>query len=133
MKQLLPVLCLLSLPLLEIFGVATAQARSEAGFIDVHVHLIGGRGDHEDYGGATNKAIDHMDRFGIRKAIILPPPQVISQDWYDYPAFIHALSKYPDRFSFLGGGGMLNAKLHKYNDPSFVTKDVKRTFADQVK
>ena len=132
MKRLLPVLCLFSLLLLEVFDAVKAQARSGVGFIDVHVHLIGGRGSNEDYEGATNKAIGHMDRLGIRKAIILPPPQVISQDWYDYPAFIHALSKYPDRFSFLGGGGKLNAKLHKYNDPSSVTKDVKRTFADQA-
>ncbi len=73
-----------------------------------------------------------MDRLGIRKAIILPPPQVISQDWYDYPAFVHALRKYPDRFSFLGGGGKLNTELHKYSDPSSVTEDVKRTFADQA-
>ncbi len=101
-------------------------------FIDVHVHLIGGRSNNEDYRGAANEAIDHMDRLGIRKAIILPPPQVINQDWYDYPAFAHALRKYPDRFSFLGGGGKLNAKLHKYSDPSSVTEDVKRTFAGQA-
>ncbi len=101
-------------------------------FIDVHVHLIGGRSNNEDYRGAANEAIDHMDRLGIRKAIILPPPQVINQDWYDYPAFAHALRKYPDRFSFLGGGGKLNAKLHKYSDPSSVTEDVKRTFANQA-
>ena len=98
MKRLLPVLCLFSLLLLEVFDAVKAQARSGVEFIDVHVHLIGGRGSNEDYEGATNKAIGHMDRLGIRKAIILPPPQVISQDWYDYPAFIHSLIKYPDRF-----------------------------------
>ena len=124
MKRLLPVLYLFSLFLLEVFDAVKAQARSGVEFIDVHVHLIGGRGSNEDYEGATNEAIGHMDRLGIRKAIILPPPQVISQDWYDYPAFIHALSKYPDRFSFLGGGGNLNAELHKYSDPTTVTEDV---------
>ncbi len=73
-----------------------------------------------------------MDRLGIRKAIIMPPPQVMSQRWYDYPSFVHALSGYPDRFSFLGGGGELNVKLHEYSDPSTVTEDVKRAFADQA-
>ncbi len=101
-------------------------------FIDVHVHLIGGRSNNEDYRGAAIEAIDHMDRLGIRKAIIMPPPQVINKDWYDYPAFVHALHKYPDRFSFLGGGGELNSELHKYSAPSSVTEDVKRAFADQA-
>jgi predicted TIM-barrel fold metal-dependent hydrolase len=101
-------------------------------FIDVHVHLIGGRGNNEDYEGATNKAIGLMDQLGIRKAIILPPPQVKSQDWYDYKTFAYTLSKYPDRFSFLGGGGELNSKLHKYDDVSSITNDVKRTFADRA-
>ena len=132
MKRPLPVLCLFSLLLLEVFDAAKAQARFGVGFIDVHVHLIGGRGDYEDYEGATNKAIGHMDRLGIRKAIILPPPQVSSQDWYDYPAFVNALREYPDRFSFLGGGGELNARLHEFSDMSSVTEDVKRTFANQA-
>jgi hypothetical protein len=73
-----------------------------------------------------------MDRLGIRRAIILPPPQIISKNWYDYPAFAQALREYPNRFSFLGGGGKLNTELHKYSDPSSVTEDVKETFADQA-
>ena len=132
MKRLLPVLCLLPLLFLHVFDAAKAQARSGVEFIDVHVHLIGGRGNNEDYEGAVNKAIGRMDQLGIRKAIILPPPQVESQDWHDYKTFAYALSEYPDRFSFLGGGGELNAKLHKYNDASSITNDVKRTFADQA-
>ena len=131
-RFMLAVMCLFSLFLLEIFDDAKAQVRSGVGFIDVHVHLIGGRGNNEDYVGAINEAIGHMDRLGIWKAIILPPPQVVSQDWYDYPAFLHALNKYPNRFSFLGGGGKLNAELHKYSDLSSVTEDVKRTFSIQA-
>ena len=75
MQRLLPILWLFSLLLLENFDAAKAQARFGAEFIDVHVHLIGGRNNNEDYEGATNKAIGHMDRLGIRKSIILPPPK----------------------------------------------------------
>jgi predicted TIM-barrel fold metal-dependent hydrolase len=132
MKRILSVLYLFSLLLLEVSDAAKAQARFGVEFIDAHVHLIAGRGEHKDFEGATIEAIGHMDRLGIRKAIILPPPQVTSQDGYDYPAFVHALSKYPDRFSFLGGGGELNAILHNFNDASSVTAGVKRTFADQA-
>ena len=77
MKRLLPVLYLFSLFLLEVFDAVKAQARSGVEFIDVHVHLIGGRGSNEDYEGATNKAIGHMDRLGIRKAIIELLPKVV--------------------------------------------------------
>ena len=120
---------------LIVFTVCVSGFQSpegKLGFIDVHVHLIGGRGNDEDYGGAAYEAIEHMDRLGIRKAIILPPPQVISQDWYDYPSFVHALRRYPNRFSFLGGGGNLNAELHKYSDPTTVTEDVEQAFAEQA-
>ena len=79
------------------------EARSRIEFVDVHVHLIGGRGNNEDYEGAENEAIEHMNPLGIRKAIILTPPQVVSQHWYDYASFVNALGQYPDRFSCLGG------------------------------
>ncbi|MDP7663388.1 MAG: amidohydrolase family protein [Nitrospinota bacterium] len=132
MKQLHPVLFAILIFLLGNFDLANAQDLSGEGFIDVHVHLIGGQSNNEDYEGAVNEAIENMDRLGIHKAIILPPPQVISQNQYDYPSFVHALRQYPGRFSFLGGGGFLNAELHKHGNPSSVTEDVKRAFANHA-
>jgi hypothetical protein len=111
-------------------GVAQAQTSKQAfKFIDVHSHLVGGRGMHEDYDGAMFEAINIMDRFGIRRAFILPPPQITSQDWYDFSAIIGALNHYPKRFAFLGGGGALNARIHRYSEPETVTDSVKRIFA----
>ena len=62
-------------------------------FIDVHVHLVGGRGDNVDYEGAVDTALEVMNRIGIEKAIIMSPPQIPSVDGYDYSAFIDALNE----------------------------------------
>jgi len=63
------------------------ELQASVPIIDVHVHLLVGRGQSRDFSGAVRAAIEEMDRFGIRKAIILPPPQVDAQQVYDYPAF----------------------------------------------
>ena len=96
-------------------------------WVDVHMHLIGGRGD---FGGAVENAVRTMDRFGIATAIILPPPQVDSQpSTHDHTSYASALRRHPGRFAFLGGGGALNATIHRYADPAHVTEQVKRDFA----
>tara|TARA_Y100000814_G_scaffold177271_1_gene129571 strand:+ start:372 stop:1421 length:1050 start_codon:yes stop_codon:yes gene_type:complete len=97
-------------------------------FIDVHVHLVGGRGDNVDYEGAVDTALEVMNRIGIEKAIIMSPPQIPSVDGYDYSAFIDALNENKDRFLFLGGGGSLNVLLHKYRDKSLITEEIKSEF-----
>ena len=107
---------------------AQQQLQASIPVIDVHVHLLGGRGQSRDFSAAVQAAIEEMDRFGIRKAIILPPPQIDAQLVYDYSAFAQALRP-TNRFAFLAGGGVLNAMLHRYADPSRVTEPVKREFA----
>lgn len=107
---------------------AQQEVRASIPVIDVHVHLLGGRGQSRDFGGAVQAAIQEMDRFGIRKAVVLPPPQIDAQQVYDYSAFAQALRS-TNRFVFLGGGGILNAMLHRYADPLKVTDAVKREFA----
>ena len=59
-------------------------------WVDVHMHLIGGRGPQQDFAGALEAAIREMDRFGIAMAIVMPPPQVDEQPVYD--ASVHFLS-----------------------------------------
>ena len=96
-------------------------------WVDVHMHLIGGRGD---FGGAVENAVRTMDRFGIATAIILPPPQVDSQpSTHDHTSYASALRRHPGRFAFLGGGGTVNATIDRYAAPAHVTEQVKRDFA----
>jgi hypothetical protein len=106
-----------------------SPGRAAAPWIDVHLHLIGGRGPQADYAGAADAAIREMDRFGIATAIVLPPPQVESQQTYDVSAFVGALQRHRGRFAYLGGGGALNPAIHRHADPAQVTDAVKRDFA----
>jgi hypothetical protein len=62
-------------------------------------------------------------------AIVLPPPQVDAQPVYDVSAFVTALARHRGRFAYLGGGGMLNAIIHRHADPASVTDTVKRELA----
>lgn len=105
-------------------------AQASVPWIDVHLHLIPGRGQLEDYAGAVEAALQEMDRFGIRMALILPPPYGDKQpNAYDYPSYAGALRRFPGRFAYLGGGGSLNPILHRHADPASVTEEMKRDFA----
>ena len=115
------------------FDRANSGDQSNRGFIDVHVHIIGGKGFNEDIDGAIDVTINHMNKLGIGKAIILPPPQVTTQNWYDYPAYLESLANYPGRLFFLGGGGQLNSFLHKYKNVGAVTPEVKNKFSETAK
>lgn len=117
-------------PMQERPGWPPAQSPVQAPlpWVDVHMHLVGGRGG--DFGGAVENAVREMDSFGIATAVILPPPQVDSQPFtYDHTAYAGALRRHPGRFAFLGGGGTLNATIHRYADPAKVTERVKTDFA----
>ncbi|MBI3985585.1 MAG: amidohydrolase family protein [Lentisphaerae bacterium] len=119
--------CLVWLAAGMLIPAAYAQTPAPAQWIDVHLHLIGGRG--QDYAGAADTAIREMDRFGIATAIVLPPPQIDRQPVYDASSFTGALRRHRGRFAWLGGGGTLNSTIHRYADPAKITDAVKRDFA----
>ena len=111
-------------------AAAPPAVKATVPWIDVHLPLVTGRGSSPDWAGAVETAIRDMDQFGIAMAIVMPPPQVDTQAAvYDALAFGGALTRYRDRFAYLGGGGTLNAALHRYADPAQVTDRVKRQFA----
>ena len=118
---------------------STAQqpgsAASRIEWIDVHVHLLGGGGPRgADYPGAVRAAIAAMDEAGIKKSVVLPPPQVsggrLPFDWKD---FREALQAWPGRFAFLGGGGLLNPMLQDAGRENTVDEATRRRFADAAK
>ncbi|MBI2999914.1 MAG: amidohydrolase family protein [Deltaproteobacteria bacterium] len=81
-------------------------------WIDVHAHLVGGRGGAQDYGGAVEAALQVMDQAGIDKMVLMPPPQVHDiPAVHDYDSFLSDVKRHPTRFTFLGGGGSLNVML----------------------
>ena len=115
------------MPPMQREGLPPAQA--PVPWIDVHLHLVAGRGPQQDYPGAVDATVREMDRFGIAIAIVMPPPQVDTQPVYDTSAFVGALQRHRGRFAYLGGGGALNPIIHRYADPAAVTDVVKRDFA----
>jgi hypothetical protein len=103
---------------------ATAKTADTApegrpGFVDVHNHFLGrygGRGGTEelDYEGAAREALVAMDKFGIKKMFIMPPPFTPNQPGrFTFEDLVPAIRKYPNRFAFLGGGGTLNVMIQQ--------------------
>jgi hypothetical protein len=86
-------------------------------FIDVHNHLVGESGfsrSMTDFSGAVKAALETMDKLGVQKILVLPPPFPPNhRGQYTADDFIEAIKKYPDRFGFLDGGGTLNVMIQQ--------------------
>ena len=84
-------------------GATTSAATP---IIDAHAHLQA-RGPHHpqsDFGGAAAKALEGMDREGISRTIVMPPPfSPDSPGKYDLEDFARAMSERASRLSYLGG------------------------------
>lgn len=102
-------------------------AGPQMSWIDVHVHLVGGRGG---FSGAPQAALELMDKAGTRKAILMPTPQPDAQ--YDFEPVANAARSAPKRFAFLGGGGSLNPMIHSHGELSQVTAEVRRGFEEKA-
>lgn len=96
--------------------------------VDVHVHLhrVGGQPDFE---GSAKRLVERMDRLGIAKALILPPPAPADvRRETSHRDYLEALRRHPGRLYFLDGGGTLNPMIQKYA-PDRVTPEVRAEFA----
>lgn len=102
-------------------------------WVDVHAHLVGGKGVASDYKGAVRAALSEMNKAGIWRSIIMPPPQVHGQfSKHDYEIFIDEIKRYGDRFVFLAGGGSLNPMIHGAYDGK-VSPEMKRDFEEKAR
>jgi len=125
----------LSLLLNPFFLKAKAYGESSTvEFIDVHNHLHGiygagpGMFDY-DFEGAARVALQRMKEAGIKRMYIMPPP--ISPNHpagYDFENFLKIVKRYPDRLSFLGGGGTLNVLIQKAVCEGSTTEEMKSRF-----
>jgi Amidohydrolase len=113
-------------------ATAFAPPRAEsapARWNDVHLHVIGGL--ERQFALAVDSAIAGLDAFGIAKAVVFPPPMP-RLGLFDYVDYVPELRRYPGRFGFLAGGGILNPLIHQYRRPADVTASVKQTFVDHA-
>lgn len=85
-------------------------------------------GSIKDYESAAVNLISRMDRMGVAKALIMPPPQKSNQKGgYTYKDLLEVVRKHPDRLALAGGGGELNPMIVG-TDSSAVTAAIKAEF-----
>jgi hypothetical protein len=81
------------------------------------------------YDAAAEQLLAEMDKYGIQKAVMMPPPQIPEQGAVcNYEDLAVIVRKHPGRLYFLGGGDVLNRLIHQYK-PADVTPEIREQFA----
>ncbi len=116
-----------------LWGAWPAAGTGPDGYIDTHMHLdgiyrSGSGGPVADYGPAADNLIAAMDRRGVERALVMPPPQGEGQKrGYDYHDLEEAVARYQGRLLLVAGGGALNP-LIEGTDAARVTAAVRARF-----
>ncbi len=99
-------------------------------WIDTHTHLESGpgMGPRSDPGTVVGPALAMMDRQGLQKILIMPPPSPREQLSSDYEVLSRIVKENPQRFAFLGGGRSLNPLIQEALSRGSVTPELKRRF-----
>jgi len=121
----------------DILRAADATSSAATGgrleWIDVHTHLVVGRGGWQDFAGAVEGALAAMQEAAIRKMVLMPPPQVPGMPGnHDYDHFVEIVKRYAPRLAFLGGGGRLNPMLQEAGQSREVDDGLRRVFEEKA-
>ncbi len=83
--------------------------------IDTHAHLrFPPSAEERGSLAAAATALAMMDRLGIGRSLLMPPPFPDAHEMgYDFSALAAVVRRYPDRFGFLAGGGSLNPMIQE--------------------
>jgi hypothetical protein len=115
---------LMPVVLAGMLGLNPASAESLA-FVDTQAQF-----DPSDvnYSASLVTMLQEMDRVGIRRMLIVPPPfPPGTARAYDAEDIVRAIGERTDRFSFLAGGGSLNMTILD-TPPDRVTPQIKAAF-----
>lgn len=129
----------LAAALVAVSGFIVPAAAADLSIIDTHNHLFGrfgapGRPPIVDYDGAARRALDAMDRLGIRTLVILPPPfSLDALHVYDAGDLAAVVRRHPGRFAFLAGGGSLNVMIQEAVRDGRVSPTLVRAFDRQAR
>lgn len=87
-------------------------------YIDVHSHLNGKISTtSSDFEGAADAAVSSMNKYGVKTLLAMAPPISAESEGtttqYECTEMSGVMSRYPDRFAFLCGGGTLNVMIQK--------------------
>lgn len=87
----------------------------------------------KDYTSSAAQLITLMDRLGVGKVLIMPPPQSPSnQGTFLYKDLLAVVTKYQGRLYFAAGGDFLNPLIMS-TDPKAVTKQIQLDFETKAR
>ena len=115
-------------------GLTIPKPPAGVKYIDVHAHLFGlvpaGGGEFDnDFQGAAKVAMAAMDKYGIQKTLIMPPPLPPNHPHsYDVVVLMAIVKKYPVRFGCLAGGGSLNPMIQQAVHAGRTSRHLTRKF-----
>ena len=107
--------------------IFAGYVRADDGWIDVHFHVVGDKGEISGFEKVSKKLLKIMNKSGIDKAIIMSPPRPFQS--FDIEELLVIQKKYPSRIAVMGGGGTLNPMLQKAGHSSDVSPELKQEFA----
>lgn len=122
--------CLASLVLIVDASAAQDPAAGKKKYVDVHLHLQPGKGRRgPDFEPAAKLLIEKMDRLGVAKALVMPPPGITTGagSKYSDEALLDVIKNHADRFVLVAGGASLMPMIHGA-DAAKVTQDVEAQF-----
>ncbi len=102
--------------------------------VDTHAHLrfpasAGERGSLA----AASSALSTMDRLGIGRSLLMPPPFPPDHERrYDITALAAVVRRFPDRFGFLAGGASLNPMIQEAVAAGEVGEELSRRFEQRA-
>ena len=106
--------------------IFAGYVRADDGWIDVHFHVVGDKGETSGFEKVSKKLLKIMNKSGIDKAIIMSPPRPFQS--FDIEELLVIQKKYPSRIAVMGGGGTLNPMLQKAGHSSDVSPELKQEF-----
>jgi len=93
---------------------------------------MGGAGSSSDAMQWAETGMITMDKMGIQKSLVMPPPASKQIPNGDYENSLPVVKKFPDRFAFLGGGGSLNPMIQESITEGSVTPEMKSEFENKA-
>ena len=120
-----------------LFLFLSAQDNERVTYIETHIHLQATYMEKgqlkQDWIGTAEYTIQEMDKLGISKCLIMPPPQGIkNRNPYDYKVLLPAIKKYPDRFGLIAGGGTLNVIIQEAIEKETTSEVLQERFRNKA-
>ena len=116
--------------LLALLFLAAPALAEPPPIVDTHAHISNdvraSRGG-PDFRRSLDGAIGRMDRAGIRRLIVMPPPMEAGRSPYEIESYRFAREAYAGRILPGGGGGSLNGMIQS-TAPDSVTEEKKTAF-----